>query len=61
MEVHSEIMNELWRIKDELSAGYKSFHEYFQCLLKWQAESHPEFSSVAASRACDGPKPLIDL
>ena len=45
MEVHSEIMEELWRIKDELSSGYKSFHEYFQELLIWQAANYPEFAN----------------
>ena len=49
MEIHSENMEELWWIKDELSSGYKSFHEYFQDLLKWQAENHPEFSACSAS------------
>ena len=47
MEMHSEIMEELWRIKDELSSGYKSFHEYFQDLLKWQAERYPELANKA--------------
>ena len=45
MELKSEIMEELWKIKEELSSGYKSFHDYFQDLLKYQAEHHPEFSS----------------
>ena len=45
MELKSEIIEELWKIKEELSSGYKSFHDYFQDLLKYQAEHHPEFTS----------------
>jgi len=45
MELKSEIMEELWKIKEELSSGYKSFHDYFQDLLKYQAEHHPEFAN----------------
>jgi hypothetical protein len=45
MNDHSEVMEELWKIKEELSSGYKSFHDYFQDLLKYQAEHHPEFTS----------------
>ena len=45
MELKSEIMEELWKIKEELSSGYKSFHDYFQDLLKYQAEHHPVFTS----------------
>ena len=51
MEVKSEIMEELWRIKEELSSGYENFHEYFQDLLKYQAERHPELTKVGIKEA----------
>ena len=51
MEVKSEIMEELWKIKEELSSGYENFHEYFQDLLKYQAERHPELTKVGIKGA----------
>ena len=53
MELKSEIMEELWKIKEELSSGYKSFHDYFQDLLKYQAEHHPEFTSQHVEGAAE--------
>ena len=34
----SEILEELWRIKDEMSSRYNSFTEYFDDLLRRQDE-----------------------
>ena len=45
MNDHSEIMEELWRIKKELSSGFKSFHDYFEDLLRRQAERYPELAN----------------
>ena len=47
MDDHSDIMEELWRIKDELSSGFSSFHDYFEDLLRRQAATHPEFAKYA--------------
>ena len=47
MNDHSEIMEELWRIKQELASGFKSFHDYFEYLLRRQAERYPEFANKA--------------
>lgn len=48
MNDHSEIMEELWRIKQELSSGFKSFHDYFVDLLRRQAERFPELAKKAS-------------
>ena len=40
---------ELWRIKQELSSGFKSFHDYFEDLLRRQAERYPELANKASS------------
>lgn len=45
MNDHSEIMEELWRIKKELSSGFKSFHDCFEDLLRRQAERYPELAN----------------
>jgi hypothetical protein len=45
MNDHSEVMEELWKVKKELSSGFKSFHEYFEDLLRRQAERFSEFTS----------------
>ena len=45
MNDHSEVMEELWKVKKELSSGFKSFHEYFEDLLRRQAERFSELSS----------------
>ena len=45
MDDHSEVMEELWKVKKELSSGFKSFHEYFEDLLRRQAERFSEFTS----------------
>ena len=45
MNDHSEVMEELWTVKKELSSGFKSFHEYFEDLLRRQAERFSELSS----------------
>ena len=50
MDDHSEVMEELWKVKKELSSGFKSFHEYFEDLLRRQAERFSEFTSPSSSR-----------
>ena len=45
MDDHSEVMEELWKVKKELSSGFKSFHEYVEDLLRRQAERFSEFTS----------------
>ena len=52
MNDHSEVMEELWKVKKELwkvkkelSSGFKSFHEYFEDLLRRQAERFSELTS----------------
>lgn len=45
MNDHSEVMEELWKVKKELSSGFKSFHEYFENLLRRQAEMLSKFTS----------------
>ena len=36
---HSETMDELYRIKQELAAKYENFKAYFEALLKRQREA----------------------
>ncbi|MBQ6010335.1 MAG: hypothetical protein IJL17_17515 [Kiritimatiellae bacterium] len=45
MNDHSEIMEELWQVKQELSSGFKLFHDYFEDLLRRQAERYPELAN----------------
>lgn len=45
MNDHPEVMEELWKVKKELSSGFKSFHEYFENLLRRQSEMLSEFTS----------------
>ena len=51
MNDHSEVMEELWKVKKELSSGFKSFHEYFEDLLRRQAERFSEFTSQTVEGA----------
>ena len=39
------IMEELWRIKEEIAAQYGSFKEYAADMLRLQAVAHPELTS----------------
>ena len=36
------IMEELWRIKEEIASQYDSFKEYAADMLRLQAAAHPE-------------------
>ena len=42
MEVTSDIMEELWKVKEEIASQYKTFREFAEDMLKYQAEHHPE-------------------
>ena len=44
-EIHSDVMEELWRVKDELSSRFATFKEFFDDLMKDQAERHPELAT----------------
>jgi len=46
MSDKSEVMDELWKVKDELSSRFATFREFFNDLLKYQAEHHPEFATA---------------
>jgi len=48
MEVHSDIMEELWKIKEEIASQYKTFREFAEDMLKYQAERHPELTTALA-------------
>ena len=39
------IMEELWRIKEEIAAQYDSFKEYSVDMLRLQAIAHPDLAS----------------
>ena len=39
------IMEELWRIKEEIAAQYDSFKEYAVDMLRLQAIAHPDLAS----------------
>ena len=40
------IMEELWRIKEEIAAQYDSFKEYAADMLRLQAAAHPELATT---------------
>ena len=40
------IMEELWRIKEEIAFQYDSFKEYAADRLRFQAASHPELATT---------------
>ena len=48
METKSlDIMEELWKIKEEIIASqYKTFREFAESMLKYQAEHHPELMTA---------------
>ena len=45
MEVSSDIMEELWKIKEEIASQYKTFREFAEDMLRYQAEHYPEFAT----------------
>lgn len=42
MSDRSDVMEELWRVKEELAAPFKTFQEFVADLMKYQSEHHPE-------------------
>ena len=46
METQS-VLEELWKIKDEIAAQYSSFEEYMKDMFRLQAEAHPEVADAA--------------
>ena len=40
------IMEELWRIKEEIASQYDSFKEYAADMLRLQAAAHPELAKT---------------
>ena len=47
MEVQSDIMEELWKIKEEIASQYKTFREFAEDMLRYQAERYPELANKA--------------
>ena len=47
METKSlDIMEELWKIKEEIASQYKTCREFAESMLKYQAEHHPELATA---------------
>ena len=44
METSSDIMEELWKIKEEIASQYKTFREFAEDMLRYQAEHHIELA-----------------
>ena len=42
----SDIMEELWKIKEEIASQYKTIREFAESMLKYQTEHHPEFATA---------------
>ena len=40
------VMDELWRIKEEIAAQYASFKESAADMLRLQAQAHPELATA---------------
>ena len=40
-----DVLEELWKIKDELSSRFSTFQEYCKDLLQYQAEHYPELAT----------------
>ena len=40
------VMEELWRIKEEIAAQYASFKEFAADMLRLQAQAHPELATA---------------
>ena len=36
MEEQNDILEELWKVKRELSSQFETFHDFFESLLKYQ-------------------------
>jgi hypothetical protein len=45
MEKEIGVLEELWQIKHELSSKFATFREYCADLMKYQSETHPEFTN----------------
>lgn len=42
MNDDSDVLKELWMIKDELSSRFSTFQEYWDDLMKYQATHYPQ-------------------
>jgi len=42
----SDVMEELWRVKEELASQYASLREFFDALVARQNATHPEFATA---------------
>lgn len=42
----SDILEELWKVKEEIASQYKTFREFAESMLKHQAERHPELATA---------------
>ena len=46
MDATSEIMEELWKVKEEIASQFKTFREFAEDMLRYQAEHHPELATA---------------
>ena len=44
MKNNSDIMEELWKVKKEIASKFKTFREFAEDMLRYQAEHHPELA-----------------
>ena len=54
-----DYLEELWRLRDETSARYASFQEYFKDLMRYQRETHPEWYKDDSSSSKNEPVPVV--
>lgn len=43
--METESMKELREIKKAMAAGFRNVREFFEDLMRWQNETHPEFAA----------------
>ena len=43
---NSDVMEELWRVKEEIASKFKTFREFARDMLRYQAEHYPELATV---------------
>ena len=48
MEVTSDIMEELWKVKEEIASQYRTFREFAEDMLRYQAERYPKLATAKA-------------
>jgi len=41
-----DAMEELWKIKEELAAGFANVREFCEALMKYQESSHAKFAKA---------------